>query len=252
MRRFALGRIQKTTELEGYIKGEGAALYYRARGTGRPLILLHGNGEDQGIFEPHVKRLQNRYRVVTVDTRGHGRSEAGTQYWNFPLLARDVVALMDSLSLEKAVIIGFSDGGNTAIQLAVDAPNRVAGIITVGANARPSGLKVGVRAQIMGTYALYTAAAPFSQAYRKKKRRYALMVREPRITTEDLGRITAPTLVISGDQDIITRAHSEELANTVKKGRLVYEEGADHFDFIRNPDPYLAHLQKFLTQIEYI
>ena len=86
-------------------------LSHEEHGTGTPLILLHGNSEDRSYFKAQLTPFALRYRVVAVDTRGHGQTPRGTAPFTLSQFAEDLLALMDSLFIEKANILGFSDGG---------------------------------------------------------------------------------------------------------------------------------------------
>lgn len=114
-----------------------ADIYYKIRGRGFPLIFLHGNGEDHTIFEPHVKYFSRYYLTVQIDSRGHGRSSHGKGTLTIEQMAEDVFAVMDALSIRRAAVIGFSDGANIGMQMAVLDQERLAALIAVGGNAFP-------------------------------------------------------------------------------------------------------------------
>ena len=87
-------------------------LYYKEAGKGFPLILLHGNGENGGYFEHQIGYFQDKYRVIALDTRGHGKSPRGEKPFTIRQFAEDLHDFMDEQEIEKAHILGFSDGGN--------------------------------------------------------------------------------------------------------------------------------------------
>jgi len=95
------------------------------RGSGEPLVLLHGNGEDGSYFAAQVERFQRDYRVIAVDTRGHGGSPRGTAPFTLEQFASDLAAFMDERGIESAHILGFSDGANIALLFALRWPDRV-------------------------------------------------------------------------------------------------------------------------------
>ncbi len=100
-------------------------LSYREQGRGEPLILLHGNGEDSSYFAEQIRCFSKTYRVIAVDTRGHGRTPRGTAPFTIRQFAEDLKGLMDRLKIEKAHILGFSDGGNIALVFALCYPQMV-------------------------------------------------------------------------------------------------------------------------------
>ena len=85
-------------------------LHYREQGTGEPLILLHGNGEDGSYFERQMDAFASRFRVIALDTRGHGRSPRGEAPFTIRQFADDLLAFMDGQGIERAHLLGFSDG----------------------------------------------------------------------------------------------------------------------------------------------
>ena len=95
-------------------------LYYKEAGKGFPLILLHGNGENGGYFEHQIGYFQDKYRVIALDTRGHGKSPRGEKPFTIRQFAEDLHDFMDEQEIEKAHILGFSDGGNTALKFALN------------------------------------------------------------------------------------------------------------------------------------
>ena len=123
-------------------------LYYREAGSGEPLILLHGNGEDGSHFADVMKHFASRYRVIAVDTRGHGKSPRGEAPFTIRQFAEDLREFMDQQKIEKANLLGFSDGGNIALIFALQYPERVLRLILNGANLNAEGIKPSVQIPI--------------------------------------------------------------------------------------------------------
>ena len=103
-------------------------------GRGRPLILLHGNGEDSSYWNAQISEFTRFMRVIAVDSRGHGASDSGSQGLSFDLMAHDLKRVLDSKGIQKACFLGFSDGGNLAIKFALQWPQMVEKLILNGAN----------------------------------------------------------------------------------------------------------------------
>jgi len=118
-------------------------LNYIDKGTGEPIILLHGNGEYLEYFEHQIEHFSKEYRVIALDTRGHGKSPRGNKPFTIRQFADDLKDFMDELGIEKAHILGFSDGGNIAIVFAMKYQERTMKVIMNGANLYPSGVKLG-------------------------------------------------------------------------------------------------------------
>jgi pimeloyl-ACP methyl ester carboxylesterase len=130
------------TDVQGYTENDGARIWYAAYGAGIPVILLHGGLGHSGNWGYQVLALvENGYRAILIDSRGHGRSTRDEQPYTYELLASDVLAVIDTLRIERTGLVGWSDGACTALILASKAPERVAGVFFFACNMDPSGTK---------------------------------------------------------------------------------------------------------------
>src|ERR1700733_9193080 len=127
---------------QGYVENDGARIWYASHGSGPSVILLHGGLGHSGNWGYQVPALvRSGHRAVLIDSRGHGRSTRDARPFTYELMASDVLAVMDALQLEKAPIIGWSDGACTALVLARRAPARVTGVLFFACNMDPSGTR---------------------------------------------------------------------------------------------------------------
>jgi pimeloyl-ACP methyl ester carboxylesterase len=127
---------------QGYVDHDGARIWYSAYGSGPTVILLHGGLGHSGNWGHQVPVLADSgHRVVVIDSRGHGHSTRDSRPFMYELMASDVLAVMDALRLENAAVVGWSDGACIALILAMQAPERVAGVFFFGCNMDPSGTK---------------------------------------------------------------------------------------------------------------
>ena len=221
-------------------------LHYTRQGAGPPLLLLHGNGEDGSYFVHQMDAFSLHYTVYAIDTRGHGRSPRGDAPFTMEQFARDLLAFMDEEAMDKANLLGFSDGGNIALTFALAYPERVDRLILNGANLNPSGVKLQVQLPIVLGYA---AASLFAKVSPKAKRRaeiLGLMVKEPHIPAEALQKLYIPTLVIVGTRDMIRDSHTLLIAHNLPRGRLEMIVG-DHFIAAKNPDEFNEAVAAFLA-----
>ena len=115
--------------------------HFVEQGEGFPLILLHGNGEDAGYFEHQMEPFAKHFRVIALDTRGHGQTPRGEAPFTIRQFADDLLSFMDLHNIGKAHILGFSDGGNIAMVFALAHPGRIGKLILDGANLDASGVK---------------------------------------------------------------------------------------------------------------
>jgi pimeloyl-ACP methyl ester carboxylesterase len=107
----------------------GTSLYYEERGSGPPLLLIHGTGGYSDVFTPVLDGLARSFRVIVYDRRGFARSRRGAARWRLADQARDAAQLLDELDAWPAIVVGWSGGGVIALDLAVTAPDRVASLV---------------------------------------------------------------------------------------------------------------------------
>lgn len=100
-------------------------LYYQEKGDKEPFILLHGNGEDDSYFKNQIDYFSNGYRVIALDTRGHGKSPRGAAPFTIEQFSHDLYEFMAGIEISNAVILGFSDGANIAMKFAIKYPDKV-------------------------------------------------------------------------------------------------------------------------------
>lgn len=215
------------------------------QGTGFPLILLHGNGESLQYFHNQIPYFASRYRVIAIDTRGQGESPRGTAPFTIDQFAEDLKAFLDRKGIRKAHILGFSDGGNIALTFALKYNNYVEKLILNGANLSPAGVKPAVQLPICAGYGIISVCARFSERMISKKELLGLMVRQPHIPFERLGEVTAQTLVLVGDRDMIRDSHSQRIADGLKHGTICRIKGS-HFIASENPGEFNRVVALFL------
>ena len=220
-------------------------LHYAKQGAGKPLILLHGNGESGDYFANQTDVFAQHFTVYTVDTRGHGRSPRGTAPFTISQFADDLSDFMDAQNLPTANLLGFSDGGNIALTFALRRPERVDRLILNGANLDASGVKPAVQLPIVLGYKLASLSkAPKARANAEL---LGLMVNEPHIDPGALAALTMPALVIVGSRDMIKPSHSQLIADSLPHGQLVTIEG-DHFIANKQPGPFNRAVLEFLKE----
>jgi len=180
-------------------------LYYEEFGDGDVLIFLHGNGEDLNIFKNSIDFFSKKYKIIAVDSRGHGKSETGAAPLTIPSLAKDIIELIFQNKLTNVSLVGFSDGGNIAIEVASELssmPNIIKKIVVVGANLNFNGLKTIERVKISILEIFYNIFS-FIPQINKQLKIIRLMTEQPEISDEKLNRIKAEVLVIAGEFDMV-------------------------------------------------
>lgn len=218
-----------------------SSVFYRVEGSGDPLVLLHGNGEDSGIFEDQIKAFREKYKVIAVDSRGHGKSPRGEGEFSLKRFADDLDDILKANKISRANILGFSDGGNVALIYALKYPGKVKSLVVSGANIFPEGLKDEVLADIKREYEETDSVS--------KKELLALMKDEPRIDPKQLSSIRVPVLVTAGSDDMIKEEHTKLIAENLPVHELVIFEGS-HFVPFEKKDEYNAKVLEFLARVK--
>ncbi len=251
------GAALPVTNDQGYLEHDGARIWYTAYGSGLPVILLHGGLGHSGNWGYQVPALVEKgYRAILIDSRGHGRSTRDARPFSYELLASDVLAVMDTLHLEKAALVGWSDGACTALVLAAQDPQRAAGVFFFACNMDPSGTKEFVFTPLIGRcfnrhqqdYARLSATPDqfdeFSQAV-------GLMQRtQPNYSAHDLAQISVPVAIVHSEHDeFIKREHAEYLARSIPRAEFIDLPGVSHFAPLQRPDQFNAAMLAFLAKV---
>ena len=219
-------------------------LHFTEHGSGKPLALLHGNGEDSTYFEHQIDFFQDRYRVIAVDSRGHGASPRGVAPFTLDQFARDLADFMDGLGLESAHLLGFSDGANIALLFALAHPERVRSLVLNGGNLFPEGLTEQTRREIDEEYGQALAAKDERQLELLR-----LMIDEPLIDPASLNTLEIPVLVVAGTDDMIEEEHTRLIAANIPEARLEFVEGT-HFIASENPAAFNRVVGSFLDSLD--
>ncbi len=250
----------KQTRKSGYISTPEALLYYQIQGRGIPFLLLHGNGQSHQIFSSYARRLSRRFQVILMDSRGHGRSRlkspSGSPGFTVSDMAQDVKALLDQLHIRRAILLGFSDGANIALEFACQFPQRTLAVISASGNALPSGLRRPVWA---GSWLLYSLCGfllqlPFLQWLPSRLRRplvrrrmlSSLLLTSPSLPASRLRSIRVPVLLLAGTRDLIKTSHTRWMADNIPGSRLVLIPGGTHRVLFGRQRLCLACIVRFL------
>lgn len=223
-------------------------LYYQEKGRKEPFILLHGNGEDGSYFKKQMDYFSDRYRMIALDTRGHGKSPRGIMPFTIEQFSCDLYDFMTALEIPKAVILGFSDGANIAMKFAMKYPDRVKALILNGGNLNPKGVKRTTQIPIEIGYKIAKRFAQKSPDAKRNAEMLGLMVNDPNIEQSELVKITAPTLVICGRNDMIKESHTKEIAGRIPHAKLSILKG-DHFIANKEAEAFNKEVEDFLQKV---
>ncbi|MBR6398621.1 MAG: alpha/beta hydrolase [Lachnospiraceae bacterium] len=226
-------------EADKYVEVNGLRIHYAEAGEGRPVVLLHGNGEDHNLFETEIGQLVAAgYRVYAPDSRGHGKNEPLTEY-HYADMAEDVYQFIKTLGLEKPALYGHSDGGIIALLLEISHPGTLSVMAVSGTNLSPEGI-------------ISSFIEEFTELNEKNPDPLiTLMLTEPHIDPAELRKITIPVLVTVGDDDLILPEETEKLSENLPNSVTVVVEGADHGSYIVGSPVMGEMLVRFLKDCGY-
>jgi pimeloyl-ACP methyl ester carboxylesterase len=229
---------------------DGIKLYYEVYGTGAPLVVLHGNGGDISAMRFQIDYFRAHRQVIAVDSRGCGKSEMGAGRLTPPGGAAAPPALLHRLHAPPADVIGWSDGGIVALELALQHADTVRRIAISGANLSPAGLKpedlAGMKQDLQHAEQML-ATGDQSQPWATIGQNLRLMVTQPHITPADLAKIGIPVLVLAGEHDLIPAYHTRAIAAGLPHAQLHVFPGAGHGALLEVPDAFDAVVGQFFS-----
>lgn len=207
---------------------------YLKQGQGPALILLHGNGEDAHIFEEAMDVLKAHFTVYALDSRGHGKSKAKVCQFHYQTMADDLLEFVEKMNLTKFYCYGFSDGAIVALLFAIKHSHRIEKMMISGANLSPDALFSDCLQTIKKNY-LHASSE-------REKKLCQLMLEEPNISPEELKKITCPTFVLAGENDIVPVEHTILISQSIPSSQLKILSNENH-------DSYITHCKKIAYEI---
>ena len=234
----------------------GIKIWYASFGRGEPVLLIHGGLANSAYWGHQVRALQKHYRVVVMDSRGHGRSSRNEQPYGYDLMASDVLALMDHLGINKAAIVGWSDGAIIGLDIAMHHPERVSRLFAFAANSDPSGVADIAKSDVFNAYIErageeYKRLSPTPTEYKSFVEQITKMWEtQPNWTEADLAAIKVPTWIVDADHDeAIKRENTEFMAAHIPGAGLLIQPNVSHFSFMQDPEQFTNDVLHFLEHV---
>lgn len=225
-----------------YASVNGIRIYYEIYGEGMPLLLLHGNGGSIRSQTERIKFFSRKYKVIAVDSRGHGKSIDSTSALTYEMMAKDIYGLLTILKVDSAYIWGQSDGGILALLMAMHHPEKVRKAAGFGVNLRPD--TTAIQPELF-RWAIETAQHPRDKT---EKQHFDLLIHHPHIPASDLKKIRAPFMVMSGDRDAVPLEHSIEIFKNIPKGFLFVMPTSTHFGAYEHTEWFNMILDDFFQK----
>lgn len=224
-----------------YVTANGLKTYYEVHGGGEPLLLLHGGFGNAPSMAPMAGILSERYRVFLPERRGHGHTPDIGEI-TYELMAEDTAEFMAAMGIERAKLVGYSDGAIICLYLGMRNPEIIEKMVPISGNYHWNGLSEHMRAvfenstpeafaHVLGDLVSYyrevspDGAEHFPVVFGKLQR---LFLTEPNLRVEDLSAIKAPTLVLAADRDLMTIEHTVALHQAISGSQLCIIPGANH------------------------
>ena len=225
-------------------------MYCEIYGNGRPLLLIHGNGGSISAFQHNLPYFASRYKVIVADSRAQGKSQDAGNPLTFEMMADDYAALLDTLKIDSAYVIGWSDGGINALLLAMRHPGKVIKLAATGANLQPDasafapGLWDGWRKY-------YEANKNQVWQTEKEKNDWKLFMldwNQPNIPLSALHSIHCPSLIICGDHDLISIDHTVQIFQNIPQAALWVVPCSGHATLIEHADDFNRTVDDFFSK----
>ncbi|MBJ3784767.1 alpha/beta fold hydrolase [Devosia sediminis] len=253
----------------------GVELYYEVRGEGEPLVMLHGGVNPSDMFGAPLAAMAKTHKVYAIHLRGHGLSSDAEANWSYEQMADDVDALLGEIGIDQIDVMGWSLGGGVALQMAIRHPERVGKLVVIGMNVKADGNFPEVQQQFdempahAPTIAGYLEKSPLAGMYpdvnwEAMMRKTGLMNQGPYDWSDDVAAVTAPTLLVYADAEMMYPAHIAEIYGLFGGGtrdagvdgalrptpnRLAIIPGTTHYDvMLKETDVVTEFARAFLAE----
>ena len=232
-----------------YISTRGIKIYYETYGKGEPLLMIHGNGGSISAFKYQIGFFQKHYKVIVADSRAQGKTIDYGEVLNYEMMAEDMNALLDSLHIASANVIGWSDGGINGLLLAIHHPEKVKKLVISGANLIPDASVLDPQGvSFIADAKKELMAAKQDASIKNTLKLINMMALEPHIPTTDLQKIKCPVLVIGGDADVIKPSHTVQIFENIPQANLWILPFSGHATMQRSKDEFNSKVFTFFQK----
>ncbi len=235
-------------DASGTFVHDGVTLYYETYGQGEPLLLVHGNGGSLGTLAAQIDHFKARYKVIAMDSRDQGKSGDSAEPITYEKMTDDLAALIDHLKTGPVDVVGWSDGGIEALLLGVRHPDKVKKIVSMAANLNsgPDAFDPEIDALIKSMMEMPDDVKG-TPAGKRQLKVVGMMLKEPNIAPSLLGKVTAPTLVLAADHDLIRLEHMLTIYKSLPNAELAIFPGSTHLIPYDDPETFNGAIDRFLA-----
>jgi pimeloyl-ACP methyl ester carboxylesterase len=242
-------------DVSGTVPVNGIRIWYAEFGHGEPVLFVHGGLGNSNYWGNQVRAFSGSYRVIVMDSRGHGRSTRDARPFGYDLMASDVVGLLDALKIKKVALVGWSDGAIIGLDIAMHRPERLSKLFAFAANIDPSGVSDASRSPVVTQYIAragreYAALSPTPKEYKTFLSQITGMWNgQPHWTKADFAKIKTPTWIVDADHDeMINHDQPRTMADWTPGAGLLIEPEVSHFAFLQDPAQFNKDLAHFLEK----
>jgi pimeloyl-ACP methyl ester carboxylesterase len=233
-----------------YYDVRGVKMYTEVYGTGKPLLLLHGNGGSIKAFSQTIPYFSKKYKVIAVDSRAHGKTIDPSDSLSFEQMADDFAALLEKMHIDSAYVIGWSDGGIDALVLAMRHPEKVIKLASTGANLTPDSTAL-TPATWKDMVKQYNSDKNKPRPTAKEKNDWKIFMLDfdqPNIPFSALKAIKCPSLIICGDHDVIPIEHTTKIYQAIDRAYLWVVPNSGHATLIQHRDDFNKLVDEFFEK----
>jgi pimeloyl-ACP methyl ester carboxylesterase len=221
---------------------------------GGVVLLLHGGlSSSDSLLDTIGSSLESEYRVVAFDRRGHGYTADTDAPFHYEDMATEAIGVIEEVIHGPAHLVGYSDGGIVSLIVAMRRPDLVESLVLIGTNFHHEGihpLEIDPESDLLATLveAYATRSPDGAEHFGEVAGKFMTMAAtEPTLTVSDLRRVSAPTLVMSGDDDLVKLSHTVELYEALPAAQLAIVPGASHALPLEQPGTVCALVQAFIS-----
>ncbi|MEP6748618.1 MAG: alpha/beta hydrolase [Bacteroidota bacterium] len=233
-----------------YYTIRGMKMYCEVYGSGSPLLMIHGNGGTMGAFSGIIPWFAEKYQVIATDSRAQGKSTDVKDSLSFEMMADDESALLDSMHIKSAYVIGWSDGGIVALLLAMRHPDKVIKLASTGANLWPDSTAI-IPSEWKEEKVQYEASKEKTFVTAKEKNDWKVFMLDwlqPNVAAKELQNIKCPSLIIAGDHDVITLEHTIIIYQHIPQAYLWILPDSGHATLEEHKDEFEKKVNEFFER----
>lgn len=233
-----------------YADIRGFKMYYEEYGKGAPLLIIHGNGGSINNFLYQIPYFEQKYHVILADSRAQGKSVDKGDSLSYEMITDDLNALLEKLHLDSCYVIGWSDGGINGLLLAIRHPDKVKKLAVTGANLWPDSTAVNPVGYKWALQMNKDLEAKSNKTPEEKNdlKVIHLLSYEPHITLQQLSTIKCPSLIISGDHDVILPEHTLLIARNIPQSYAWILPNSGHSTPIFYKDEFNKKVDEFFSK----